>query len=479
MTQECQAYKTQLLDFFSGNLTAEQSAPVLAHLEQCAACRQLAEDLGVMPYLSLLDETRLEESIARVRAAISTNEREKASVDAAALTWVDKISTQWHYFFRRSFAVPATAFASAAALLLVWFLGGFSFTGLTPTSTESQITDVLAASWLPAVEERTGVDAIFESYVLRRNLDGLRTLGGEVNEMNGETATPSSLMGILFAVMTAGADDGLISSAVLVDRDREILLSVAPVPDRVLLRAMDIRDVEGDIFLEQRISLHDSVVCQAHAVARDPDSGVTLLFAPGIDRMLSLLEIPTPFDVFEIPPGLVKAKAAGFLLSQTNREGAAFFYEAPLKLQADRDDDEKTILALYDDVPASLPGRMPLFSDDGRQFLGVVIQAAKSGPWILSGDTIDTLVADAGPTVHEAQESYQAWLNELNSLVATLSEEDLPQHLELSPAVVGTVQLREDIGRVLTVDFAGDGVYSVSIPLEYPGLLLLAIRAEK
>ncbi|OQB42432.1 MAG: hypothetical protein BWY09_00449 [Candidatus Hydrogenedentes bacterium ADurb.Bin179] len=483
MNQECQAYKTQILNYLSGNLKPEQSALVLAHLEQCSSCSKLVEDMGVMPHLAFLDESHIEESVARVREAIQAEKREKTAAGARGPTWPEKIGKPWQGLFRIRFAVPATALAATAMVLLVWFVGGFSFHSVPPDTKEQRLAQgpqqnvLLAASWLPDVRDGKHTDALFEPYSRRKNLEGFQTLGGDLVGAEGNTGAPAGFMGSLFAVMDLDAEDVLVSTAVLLDRERELLICVYPVPDRVLLRALVIETREGDLFVEQQVLLNESLSCQAHTLFRDEASGLALLYAPGIDHMLSILSISKSPAHNEMTPGLVKGHAGGFVISTSGAEEsqdaiAEFFYETPLDFQATQGDDGEIILTLSGEIPENLPSGIPLFSDDGANLIGVLFKTSESGLNVVPRNRIDNMVIKAAPLLDEARVKYQSWYDELHTFVRSLGPEDFPHPLTFSSSAKGMLQFLPEEGYVLTIDTDNDDAPNLAITTDYPGLLM-------
>lgn len=483
MNEKCHAYKVRILNYFNGNLDAEQSALVLEHIEQCRSCRKLVEDMGVIPHLDLLDETRIEENIAGVREAIQARKREETTATTSGQTFVDMVKEHLQALFDTRLAIPAATLAAAAVAIFAWFVGGSFLDRSSPSLPDTRLAqdapfaELLTASWLPGVTTKEQANALFEPYSWRKKVEDLQTLGADVMDVQGDPGTPAGLMGRLFAAMALETESRIISTVVLLDRERELLISVNPVPDRVLLRSIDIRDLGGDIFMEQHISLNESMGCLAHAIFRDNASGLTVLFAPGIDRMLSLLEVETPHDCFEAVPGLISAIASGFVSHDADGDESqdrlsGFFYEERLTLQVTDSANGDMMLALSGQVPEGLPDRMPLFSDDGNSLAGILIKTPENDRQVLTIDSIDTIIANIDPILDEARAKYESWFIRLHSNIESYAAEDLPQHLELSASASGEVQFQEDLGYVLRIDLDGDDMPDMAIPIAYPGLVI-------
>lgn len=489
MNQECHDNKAQILDYLSGNLNSEQSALVAAHLEQCILCQKIVEDMGVIPHLCFLDEARVEEIIMCVRETIQTEQRKKTAIVDRNRTLLDKIKHHLHNFFHSSFAMPASVLTAAAMLLIVWIGGGYFFENGRPAVIEPGLAQkpekevLLMASLLPGALDRKHAEAMFRSYSQHDKLGGVQTLGGDKNGVNGEVAAPMGLVGNVFAIMAVDAEDRIASTAVLLDRDREVLLSVDPVPDTVLLRAIGITNEEGDLFLEQQIFLNDSIGCQATVIFRDEARGLTLLFAPGIDHMLSMLKIQSPSDYPEVTPGLVNSVAGGFVLPDTGatasrQQSMDFFYKTSLRLEATSGLDKKIILTLSGDIPEDIPDRLPLFTDDGGRMLGILIKTPEGNHVIVPRNRIDDMITNAGPLFVEAREKYESRQATLRSHLASFTTEDLPQRLELSPSASGMVYLLEGKQHVLAMDLDGNNMPDLAIPFDYPGLLIRIHRQD-
>ncbi len=298
-----------------------------------------------------------------------------------------------------------------------------------------------------------------------------------MTDVNGRTDAPAGLMGSLFAVMTSDMVENIVATAVLLDRKRDLLVSTHPVPDRVLLRPMSIETMEGVIFLEEHVFLNEYMACQAHAVFHDETHGLALLFAPGINHMLSMLGIPEPSSHFDVTSGPANSVAAAFMppdvIPDESRDQASdFFYATALTVEATQADDGEMALALSDNIPENLPGRLPLFSEDGEYLLGIRMRMPENDHNLLSRNEIDAMVRDAGLLLDEAHENYRNWRIRLDSFVATLAAEDLPQHLELASSAQATLLRLEEKGYVLTIDMDSDGVPDLASPLDHPGLLI-------
>ena len=445
MNKECHAYKTQILNYLSGNLNPEQSALVAAHIEQCGSCRQLIEDMGVMPHLCFLDEAYIEENVMRVREAIQESKQEQATAAPGRRTFPSMVQKYWRGFWRPVFAIPATALAAAAVVVIVWFVSNFSLNRLAPDPIRQRLArdpdaeEFLSMPWLSAMSDGKYAASMFKPYERQKKLGGLETLGGDTRSANGEAAAPEGLAGNLFAVMAFNIENGIVASAVLLDRENELLLCTGPVPDTVFLRSMGIQREEGDIFLEQRIFLHDSLGCQANVIFRDETRGVALLFAPGINRMLSNLNIAMPSEHPEVTPGPVNIIAGGFVLpdavgNESHGLFPDFFYATSLTFQAIRDNAGGMTLAFSGAIPENLPDRMPLFSDDGKSLLGVLLRTPEGNREILQKSSMDDMVKNAGPSLDEAREKYKSRLNMLKSHLASLAAEDVPEQLGLLPS---------------------------------------------
>jgi hypothetical protein len=489
MNQECHVNKAQILNYLSDNLNSEQSALVAAHLEQCILCRKMVEDMGVIPHVRFLDEARVEEIIMRVRETIQTEQRKETVAADSNRTLLDKIKHHLHNFFHSSVVMPTSVLTAAAMLLIMWIGGGYFFENGRPAITESGLAQkpgkevLLVASVLPGALDSKHAEAMFRPYTQHNKLEGFKTLGGDKNGVNVDVAAPMGLVGNVFAIMAVNAEDRIVSTAVLLDRDCEMLLSVDPVPDTVLLRAIGITNEEGDLFLEQQIFLNDSIGCQASVIFRDEASGLTLLFAPGIDRMLSMLKIQSPSNYPEVTPGLVNSVAGGFVLPDTGatasrQQSMDLFYKTGLTLEATSNLNEEITLTLSGDIPQEIPDRLSLFADDGGNMLGVLIKTPEGNHVIVPRNRIDDMITNAGPLFVEAREKYESRLVKLKSYLESLPVEDLPQRLELSSSASGMVCLLEGKQHVLAIDLDGNNMPDLVIPFDYQGLLIRIHRQD-
>lgn len=485
METNCNKYKAQILDYLGGHLSPDEAAPIAAHIESCTECRQMVNDMGIVPYLLLLDEQKMEDGVAKALQAY--REANQVQHDAQR----DTEPSPWEFMirFRRLFefrmAIPIGVLAAAAMVLLIVKLASSPLDSNGPETQLAQVPQaetVLSSPWMSLPKQSEHAQSIFKPYTQQKSLVNIQTLGAGV-EIKDERSTRLHerlrFFRNLFAVVTLSGDTKIVSTAVLLDRDRELLISLYPVPEAVMLRYIEVKQEEEKYSLKEDIHLNSNVACLARRILQNEATGLALLYAPGINDLLSP-QLNAPLSLAKEPlSGPIEGMAAVFVNPEEvalpevpEEEKMAFFYEASLSLEVSPENDVRANVAWPDGVPEGLPARTLLCTLDGAALTGILETTPEQNPTLILPEVIRTLLTNASPGIEEACANHQAWQDTHRDFIAALKPGAPPQEVTGITTAKTLLYPLPEKGYVLTLDLDEDGTPDLAIHSDHPGILI-------
>jgi len=252
MSLDCDGFAAALADYLEGDASVVVRDAVESHAAECAACRQLLQDLDGLRH----DAAALPALVPSRDLWNGIADRIDAKVVPIATRERTIVTT------RRSWARPAIA---AAALVVVT-------AGITHLATKASLTQT--ASNAPAPSTRVAMPQPTDSspMTVATASPVSRGTGGEMT--SSETERPSSPDKVRPAT-TTGSPVARLASAVPLMRETQ------PVYDREITKLREIvktrraqLDPRTVAVLEQSIAVIDSAIAQSRAaLATDPASG--------------------------------------------------------------------------------------------------------------------------------------------------------------------------------------------------------------
>lgn len=486
METNCNKYKAQILDYLGGHLSPDEAVPIAAHIESCTDCQQMVNDMGVVPYLLLLDEQKMEDGVAKALQAY--REANQVQHDAQR----DTEPSPWEFMirFRRLFefrmAIPIGVLAAAAMVLLIVKLAYSPLDSNGPDTQLAQVPqaeNVLSSPWMSLPKESGHAQSIFKPYAQQKSLVNIQTLGG-LNVKDDRSARLQERLRFfrnLFAVVTLSGDAKIVSTAVLLDKDRELLISLYPVPEAIMLRYIEVKQYEEKYSLKEDINLNSNVACLARRILQDEATGLALLYAPGINDLLSP-QVDAPLSLAAEPlSGPAEGMAAVFVNPEEvpEEEKPSFLYEASLSLEVSPENDARANVTWRDGVPEGLPARTLLCTLDGAVLTGILETTPEQNSTLLLPEVIRTLLTNAILVIEDARANYQAWQNSNREFITSLKTGASPQLVTGITPVKTVLYPLPEKGYVLTLDLDEDGTPDLAIHSGHPGILISLPLLEK
>ena len=214
----------------------------------------------------------------RVREAIQESKQEQATAAPGRRTFPSMVQKYWRGFWRPVFAIPATALAAAAVVVIVWFVSNFSLNRLAPDPIRQRLArdpdaeEFLSMPWLSAMSDGKYAASMFKPYERQKKLGGLETLGGDTRSANGEAAAPEGLADNLFAVMAFNIENGIVASWCFLIVKMNFYYAQAPFPTQSFCVPWAYRGKRRH-FLGS-ISLRMTVTAARQVIFRDETRGV-------------------------------------------------------------------------------------------------------------------------------------------------------------------------------------------------------------
>lgn len=486
MENNCNKYKAQILDYLGGHLSPDEAAPIAAHIESCTDCQQMVNDMGVVPYLLLLDEQKMEAGVAKALQAY--REANQVQPDAQR----DTEPSPWEFMirFRRLFefrmAIPIGVLAAAAMVLLIVKLVSSPLDSNGPDTQLTQVPQaetVLSSPWMSLPKESEHAQSIFKPYAQQKSLVNIQTLGAGAEIKDERSARLQERLRFfrnLFAVVTLSGDTKIVSTAVLLDRDRELLISLYPVPEAVMLRYIEVKQKEEKYSLEEEIHLNSNIACLAHRIIQDEATGLALLYAPGINDLL-LPQVDAPFSLAkESLSGPAEAMAAVFVhpkesaapVAPEEEEKTSFIYEAHFALEISPGNAARANISWPDGAPEGFPERTVLCTTDGATLTGILETMPGQDSTLLLPEVIRNLVKNAGTVIEEERMNHQVWQDTHRNFIASLKPGTPPQEVTGITRTITLLHPLPEKGYVLTIDLDEDSAPDLAIHSDHPGILI-------
>lgn len=494
METNCNKYKAQILDYLGGHLSPDKAVPIAAHIESCTDCQQMVNDMGVVPYLLLLDEQKMEDGVAKALQAY--REANQVQHDAQR----DTEPSPWEFMirFRRLFefrmAIPIGVLAAAAMVLLIVKLAYSPLDSNGPDTQLAQVPqaeNVLSSPWMSLPTELEQAQTLFKAYTREESLINIQTLGGGVDikdERIAKLEERVSFFSNLFAVMSLSENTEITSTAVVLDRERELLLSVYPTPEAVMLRPVEVKQQEEKYSgKKEHIRLNSNIACLARRIFQDDATGLALLYAPGINGLFPP-QADAPFSLAEESlSGPAEAMAAVFVhpeesaapVAPEEEEKASFFYDALLALEISPGNAARASISWPDGAPEGLPARTLLCTLDGAALTGILETTPEQNPTLILPEVIRTLLTNASPGIEEACANHQAWQDTHRDFIAALKPGAPPQEVTGITTAKTLLYPLPEQGYVLTIDLDVDGTPDLAIHSDHPGILISLPLSKK
>ncbi|NLN93241.1 MAG: zf-HC2 domain-containing protein [Candidatus Hydrogenedens sp.] len=377
MKTTCNKYRIEILDYLTGNLSPEEAKPVATHIASCPDCQNDINDLGILPYLFLLDDDKIGVEIFQAQSKFQAEQEAARSEELVK----DSQEEYARPSFSRFFSLRALISMGVAAAILLVVAGGLLY-----RSDRSEVALDLARSPMtekPVLssgsaffQQLSSAKDLFRSYEQKTHyLTQTATLGSLENELFSpltETEGKIRQGSYLFAVQSSEGE--FLSTAALLARKEELLLCLDPVSDLVLLRSVTItREHNTD---PETTRINDELTLMAHKVSENEREGISLLYAPGISAVLP------PDD--NLATGLEAANLQGtqecFIAAfHSIKKGTSngdpappFYFDNSLPLQFQQTEELSYTLSCEEEMDTEMPSRLFLFAGETTGLTGIL-----------------------------------------------------------------------------------------------------------